>query len=65
MEIMLTAHEGYDAVILKKVQVAEMTDDEFYRYACGVLPIDWQWDDYMQLVYYITEDNYLLISYYE
>ena len=65
MEIMLTAHEGNDAVLLKKAQVAEMSADVFFTYARSVLPIDWQWDDDMQLVYYITEDNYLLISYYE
>ena len=65
MEIMLTAHEGNDAVMLKKAQVAEMSKDEFYAYACSLLSIGWQWDDDMQLVYYVTDDNYLLISYYE
>lgn len=65
MEIMLTAHEGNDAVILQKVQVAEMNVMEFYNYARVLLPLKWQWDDYMQLVYYITESSYLLISYTE
>lgn len=65
MEIMMTAHEGNDAVILQKVQVAEMNEMEFYNYARVLLPLKWQWDDYMQLVYHITESSYLLISYTE
>ena len=62
---MLTAHEGNDAVMLKKEQVQAMSAEQFYDYACSLLPIDWQWDDDMQLVYYVTDDNYLLISCYE
>ena len=62
---MLTAHEGNDAVMLKKEQVQVMSAEQFYDYACSLLPIDWQWDDDMQLVYYVTDDNYLLISCYE
>lgn len=65
MEIMLTAHEGNDAVVLNKEQVQAMNAEQFYAYACRVLPIDWIWDDDMQLVYYVTDDNYLLISCYE
>ena len=65
MEIMITAHEGNDAVILQKVQVTEMNEMEFYNYARVLLPLKWQWDDYMQLVYRITESSYLLISYTE
>ena len=62
---MLTAHEGNDAVMLKKEQVQVMSAEQFYDYACSLLPIDWLWDDDMQLVYYVTEDNSLLISCYE
>lgn len=66
MQIMLTAHEGNDAVVLLKEQVSEMNELQFYNFARCVLPVKWKWDDAMQLVYYIADtNNYLLISYYE
>lgn len=65
MEIMITAHEGKDSRVLLNEQVSEMDEAQLLRYARCFLPVVWQWDDDMQLVYHETENSYILLSYYE
>lgn len=55
--ILLTCQDNTDSVLIAVKDVEDLTKLELYQYAVKHLPVAWEWDDDMQLVYYPNPKN--------